>query len=72
MNGYECDDCDMDPCICGETYRKERIKEGKEVLEVSWDVFTKGPKGWKRKLIKWLWPDLSRMANAIMEYYWSQ
>lgn len=72
MNGYECSDCGCAPCVCVTIAREDRkIKSGKEALEVSWDVFIKGPKGWKRKIIKWLWPDLSRMANAIKEYYWA-
>ena len=77
MNGgmTECGRCDCDPCCCKEIEERkqeQRVKDGKEALEVSWGVFTKGPKGWKRKIIQWLWPDLCRMADAIKEYYWSQ
>lgn len=71
MNGCECGGYDSDPCRCEEISQKEKIKEGQVALEIAWDVFSKGPKGWRRKFIKWLWPDLSRMANAIMEYYWA-
>ena len=77
MNGglTECNECDCDPCICvsmAEREQQRKISEGKVALEVAWDVFNKCPKGWKQKLIKWLWPDLTRMATAILDYYWDE
>lgn len=74
MNGAECGWCggshDESTCsIVKEQERKRKVQEGKEVAEIGIDVFSKAPKGFKEKLIKWLWPDLKRLAVALYNYW---
>ena len=68
MNGYECGVCDVSPCTCEETRKRQRIIEGKEVTEVGIDVFSKLGK-WRMKIIKWIWPDVKRLADALYDYW---
>ncbi len=75
MNGgmTECDRCDCDPCRCAEIGSKEerkRIKEGREVAEVGIDVFSKVKfYRWRMRLVRWLWPDLQRLTDALYNYW---
>ena len=68
MNGYDCGECGCEPCACEKIKARQRITQGKEVTETGIDVFSKVP-GWKIKIIKWLWPDLQRLSNALYEYW---
>lgn len=69
MNGYECGVCDCSPCVCGARLRTERISEGKVVIESLWQAMAHLPH-WKRKIIKWFWPDIIQVADNLKEYYW--
>lgn len=66
MNGglSECVVCDSDPCIC----EHRRIVQGKEVVEIGIDVFSK-VRRWRIRIIKWLWPDLQRLSDALYDYW---
>ncbi len=66
MNGglTECVVCGFDPCVC----KHLRIVEGKEVAEIGIDVFSK-VKRWKIRIIRWFWPDLQRLSDALYEYW---
>ena len=44
------------------------MNEGKKVAEIGIDVFSK-VKRWRIKLIKWFWPDLQRLSDALYEYW---
>lgn len=75
MNGgmTECTKCDCDPCICAEITKhkqQQRILDGKIVIESLWQVMSDLPR-WKRKIIKWFWPDIIQVADDLREYYWS-
>ena len=69
MNGYECGECHCEPCTCKEKLRKKRVAEGKIALESMYQAFVHLPK-WKRKIVKWLWPDIIHVAEDLKEYYW--
>ena len=70
MNGYECGVCNCDPCVCVERERIAKIKEGREIAEVGIDVFSKVKfHSWKMKLVRWLWPDLQRLVDALYNYW---
>ena len=70
MNGYECGDCDCDLCVCTEREKTAKIKEGREVAEVGIDVFSKVKfHNWKMRLVRWLWPDLQRLVDALYNYW---
>jgi len=76
MNGgmTECGRCDCDPCCCEaieKRKQKQRIKDGKVVIESLWQTMARLPR-WKRKIIKWLWPDIIDVADNLKEYYWKQ
>lgn len=71
MNGYECGVCDCAPCICAERDRRKRISEGKIVIESLWQAMVH-LSNWKRKIIKWLWPDIIHVAKDLQEYYWQK
>ena len=66
MNGglTECSTCDRDPCIC-DWLRKHNAEE---VAKTGIDVFSK-VRRWRIKLIKWLWPDLQRLSDALYDYW---
>ena len=66
MNGgmTECGVCDSDPCIC----KHIRITQGKDVCETGIDVFSK-VKRWRIRIIKWFWPDLQRLSDALYDYW---
>lgn len=71
MNGsdsYDCSSCGTHPCLCAEN--KQKIADGKIVLENLWQAMSNLPR-WKRKIIKWFWPDIIRVADDLREYYWS-
>ncbi len=67
MNGglSECTRCDADPCRCGATEKNEE----EAVIEHIVDTLIK-LKGWRRKLIMWLWPDIRDIAETLREYCW--
>jgi hypothetical protein len=68
MNGYECGMCDMAPCVCKEIERRERIIEGKEAIQSMWQadhhLF-----GWRRLLVRLIWPDVLHVMEDIKEFY---
>lgn len=69
MNGYECGDCNMAPCVCKERDRRKRIKEGKIVIESLWQAMSHLSR-WRMKLVKWLWPDIIHVSKDLLDYYW--
>lgn len=69
MNGYECNMCDMSPCVCAENERRQRTVDGKIVLESLWQAMVHLPR-WKMKIVKWLWPDFVHVASDFLDYYW--
>lgn len=66
MNGglSECVICDCDPCVC----KHRKITQGKEAVEIGIDVFSK-VKRWRIKIIRWFWPDLQRLSDALYDYW---
>jgi len=66
MNGglTECVVCGLDNCAC----ESRKLAERKEVVETAIDVFSK-VKRWRIKIIKWLWPDLQRLSDALYDYW---
>jgi len=71
MNGsesHDCSVCSTQPCVCAEN--KQRIANGKVVIESLWRVMINLPR-WKKKIIMWLWPDIINVADDLREYYWS-
>lgn len=66
MNGglSECTICNREPCVC----KHRRIIEGKEATEIGIDVFSKVGR-LRLKIIKWLWPDLQRLSEALYDYW---
>lgn len=69
MNGYECGTCDQDPCVCKEREKTIKIKSGKAVAEIGIDVFSKMRNKRRMKIIKWIWPDIQRLADALYDYW---
>ncbi len=43
--------------------------EKDEVIEKVYQAFIK-PKRFRRKLLKWLFPELTEAADALRDYYW--
>ena len=66
MNGgmTECVKCGFDDCVC----ENIKLMERKEVVETAIDVFSR-VKRWKIKIIKWFWPDLQRLSDALYDYW---
>lgn len=67
MNGYECGMCDMSPCVCAQWERAARIKDGREAIQSICQA-NLHLRGWKRRVINWLWPDLLHVMDDIQEY----
>ena len=73
MNGglTECHVCDCDPCQCFEIKaQKDRKRDfnAKRAIEAGFDAFGK-LKGWRKVAVKWLWPDVQKLANALYDYW---
>lgn len=68
MNGYECGGCGQSPCVCREREKTIRIKSGRDVAEVGIDVFSK-VKRRRMKIIKWIWPDIQRLTDALYDFW---
>lgn len=49
---------------------KNQLEKGKDCLESLFQALENLPR-WKRKIIKWFWPDIIDVANDLREYYWS-
>ena len=76
MNGgmTECGQCGCDPCYCKaieKRKQRQRVKDGKVVIESLWQAMMMHLPSWKMKIIRWLWPDIINVANNLKEYYWS-
>lgn len=69
MNGYECGSCDTSPCVCAELEKREKIKNGQIIIESLWQAMSKLSR-WRMKLVKWLWPDIVKVSNDMLDYYW--
>ncbi len=74
MNGglSKCVDCGCGICICDKVAKtlEDGFKTvtGRNVAEIGLDVFSK-VRRWRRKIIKWLWPDLQRLSDALYNYW---
>lgn len=42
-----------------------------EVLNEIYEALLK-PKGFRRRLLKWLFPEIIRVAEILREYFWNQ
>lgn len=49
---------------------ENRIRKAKIALESMFQALENCPR-WKRKIIKWFWPDIIGVVTALREYYWS-
>jgi hypothetical protein len=67
MNGFECGNCEVSPCICEEKKRRENIITGKEALDALYEEFICVP-SWRLKLCLWIFPGLCRISNCLREY----
>ena len=48
----------------------QKIAVCENIIEELFEALTK-PKGWRLKLLKWLFPELTEVADLIRkEYYW--
>ena len=68
MNGCDCGECGECPCRCEDINKRLRIVTGKETAETGIDVFSKVGRI-RMKIIKWIWPDIKRLADAIYDYW---
>lgn len=66
MNGAECGKCGKIQCTCKRLFEKN---EEIETIEKVVDILIK-LKGWRRKVIKWLWPDICNMCKILKDYCW--
>ncbi len=48
---------------------RERISEGKVVIESMWQAMSKVSR-FRMKLIKWLWPEIVKVSQDMLDYYW--
>ena len=81
MNGglTECNVCDCDPCRCREIEagkdRETRATKALETFEARttelYQVLIK-PKGLRLRLLKWLYPEVAKVADALRKCYWSK
>lgn len=81
MNGglTECIVCDCDPCACKEIRaRKNREVRATEILKTFdtqtnelYQVLIK-PKGLRQRLLRWLYPEITKVADSLRECYWSK
>jgi len=73
MNGAECGTCGYIQCKCGERIlkrkRDEAIRNGQATIEAAWQVIARLPH-WKIKILRWFWPDVLKVIDAMKEYYW--
>ncbi|KKL23640.1 hypothetical protein LCGC14_2423380 [marine sediment metagenome] len=74
MNGgmTECSVCDCDPCQCERINGKKvglRIKSAAIVLESLWQAVVHLPR-WRMRMVKWIWPDFTRVLCDFLDYYW--
>lgn len=51
----------------GKTVQIERVRSGKETLDVLWKVLINMPR-WKMWLITLLWPDVMKAVKALYQY----
>ena len=83
MNGYECGGCDCSPCRCKEIKEQKELKIrkecGDEAVELikNFDEATNElhevlmkPKGVRQRLLKWLFPELTKVADSLRKCYW--
>ncbi len=72
MNGAECGACGEIKCICEEVSREKgkALKSFEEDTNELYRVLVK-PKGLRQRLLKWLYPELRKVADSLRECYWS-
>lgn len=73
MNGAECGECGHIACKCKEIARnirrRERFEAESELIKQMHQAITKTKiRGLHFKVLKWLWPEIGRMADKIKEY----
>lgn len=71
MNGAECGSCGFMLCRCEEIERRERrrqCKDEKDLIEQVFQILMK-PKGLRLKILRWLYPEVVRVADSIKKYY---
>ena len=71
MNGYGCGRCGHGSCVCEERENQKILRDtesGKTSAEVGVDVFSKVGRR-RMKIIKWIWPDVKRLADALYDYW---
>lgn len=56
-------------CNCDKVERNKRVRDAEIAIESMWQAFAHLPR-WKKKIVKWLWPDIIHVAEDIKEYYW--
>ena len=81
MNGAECGECGYLRCRCDEFKRAEarqRLRKGyyetgkklDRAIERLFQTLIK-PKGFRLKLLKWLYPEIVVVAEELREWYWA-
>ena len=68
MNGAECGKCGNIQCTCTRLFE---INEEAEVIEKVVDIIIRF-KGWRMRLVRWLWPDMKKICEILKEYCWKE
>lgn len=61
---HGCGSCGQFPCMCMRTSMDE-------VLDKIFQALLK-PKGIRLKLLKWLFPEIVKVAEKLRKYYWGE
>lgn len=74
MNGADCGKCGNIQCTCREN---ELEKAGYKIYMEQFEADTNKlylalikPKGWRLKLLKWLYPEIQNVADSLRKCYW--
>ena len=76
MNGAECGKCGYIQCVCRERAAKEkerlastRLKSLEEETNTLYKALVK-PKGLRLRLLRWLYPEIVKVADSLRKCYW--
>ena len=76
MNGsenYDCSMCGSSPCRCAEEEGVKAVKQLKALEKNTNDLYFAliSPKGFRLRFLRWLYPEIAKVADSLRECYWS-
>lgn len=75
MNGTECGKCGFIQCKCKEIELEKQgvsiyMKQFEKDTNDLWRALIK-PKGLRLRLLRWLYPEIRKVADSLRKCYWS-